>query len=1700
MTVFPDDFDSDLEIPRIDSNVSEISGDAINSLRDAVFAIQRVLGLSIQGNKPSLAERLNVSIDANGLIKKSALDDIGLISLPVTNNHIGNNAGIQEVKLDLDYTTSFLFGRVSSLSTDLDGISAGLSAQTSSFNLHILGQSNFHDGYHIKVNLGTSVGIAGLEATTIGDAVNELAQILLSGDGENVSHIDTGIPASVKHLASNIGVNSLSFENISRTANDVQSALNSIDATQGALGVSHVDSFHSNGILKNINSGTIYNSNRRVISSESGVYYTEGTGVMTIPGLSTFDGLDIEPGDILEISSPSETQDIGTYQIRAVGPLSVSGTIGNLPELGDNQIAVFHTFVESTETASNIIINVYKPASISSESAPLACVVRNNEAIVDTVSIMRPNAARVVSIGFNGSIFNSDGYSVGIRIGMDNLETRELVITDLNLERLQTNQADPVDAQSVSERINAFVSDPNLGHHFPVTAYRVGNEIAISHNMVGEDYTLEIVDGYSGNFALGLDAYGANLAGTIQAGNDNNTHSVNGTASSSISNSFDGYGRIDSDSSTFTLYTTSGDAINPLRYGLMGGSVIDVTTHPTNDTNGSYTLFSSNSTGVSLFNPEYIDAPATGTTFLIKASESHVALSDFANAEISQGVVEILIDESGNTQAHQRIIYGTNLGSGVEIIGLSRNFPVGDVTILVSLQSDYIDFNIIDDTIAGNTGKIHENFTGQFKLYHSNNLDYLVIKVVEGSVPGGLDVVTISEPLNSDECMELASVHFDGTLSITHIMDTRQFGNLSYSEARDDFIEIVSQKPVSDLRSNGVARGFDILDIPYFDSVTSMEALPVQGGIAYVNGARVAVETQKVVIQSHDSDGNILNDVRRIVAINDMGSLTSVSDELGELLTDGYSSSVTFGKLLPLYEVMIVNGGISQITDLRLFINNLDDKIELIVDETNNIVGNFRSIEGALMYASKYPSKEKLTIKIVNTVMPTRSLTVPSGVSILGDSPFGGSGKHRILNNTGSLGGEALLILEGDNRIENLSIESSLVSIQAPLISVLGGNVNIEKCSLAYGEDVTSFSSLVAIDVTNTALYDVHIINNKIDNVYTGISSTWGCENLIIQDNIITNLSGTGGVSYGIIISTLTRPVDSISIEGNTIKVPSVVQPSDIRAISVDVREDIEVLRIESNSVIHSVENAMTNGIRVTSEVAGGTGNDVDHLIVSDNYITGIRLDDNGVYGMYLDDIDNASVYRNSILNSGVSGANRSDTAMLLLGSRLNFAEVDNNTFKNGDVQRGIVYNNASGRVNITNNTLYNLGTEAQYIRGTAPWSNISNNTLTGPGKVGIRWSGARSKVANNLMNSVSASDYSFEEHAIFAQTSDIDILNNTITDMIYDGGVGSIFVSNINAASSRVKIVGNTFSGSNVAKFIDLFAGSHIVSDNKFFNLTRNTTVGTLGILLTQVSESLFNGNLFTGELSSAFHSGATSVSNLTITNNSVNVTLLSTASITFAATATNDCLIIGNRFPEGDPDDVARVNIIGATPSFSVTNDNVIGINWGMQDVLSLPAASAVPGFETESGADHAGVPHWAMKALLQYWEINRSVATDERLLYFPIASIPNGAKLNSVSVQGRTITGDTAMEARVYKRSVNAAGLTLTPISAAVTLPTASSGNDFTNSNPGSVVAVTEVGGEIVNYEENSYFVQVKQTQASPTNPTEIRVYGVTVRFTY
>lgn len=1681
MSNFPDAFDTDLEIPRVDLEVTEVTGDTVNALRDAIFAIQRTLGLSLQGEKASLADRLNVSIDSQGRIKREALDGIGLVTLPIVNSHIANNAAIQESKLDLDFTTQSLKNTLNSVEIDVSGLQSAVASVGAQFSLHIVGQSSYHDGYQIKIDAtDPSARIAGLSATTIGDAMNEFSTIFITGDGVTPPHIDTSLPATVKHIASFISVDATNFTTIDSAAENVQQALESVDSEVLGQQAGHLDGFHSDGILKEINSGDEYNPEQQKIDSKT-ISYTEGGSVVTFSGLSdTFSALRVQRGDIINI----ETElDAGSYQVLDVGPMTAAETLGDRPELSSTQLRIAHAF-SVTDTA---VASVYGAASISSENAPLACAVRQIGVPVDSVAIVNPDAARVVSLGFNGSIINdipaqADGYALGVEVGFGNGVFRSIKIPNLHYEGVSAGKANPVSALSVAERINAYVSDPDENRHFPISAARVGNEIVIAHNLVGPDYTLEILDGYTGNFALGLDEFGANVEGVVINGNSTNLYSVNGITQSTLATRFSGTSSITADSQTIILYDSQSSPVNPVSLGIVPGDIMHITGHPTPDVNGSYVLENVGTSSVTVYSAEEIPAPTNPTTFNVLFTHSNVSLEDIGGPEDDKGLMQIVVNENGQTVSHQRLAYGAapGLGTAVDIVNVSRGFPIGTFTLNISEPTatpTIRAFNVIEGSVSGTTVNIDENFEGSFNLYHPNNIDFIVVKVDSGTVSSSSTTFTVNPTLNADETLDICTVHFDGDTALTNIVDTRLFGTLSTEQIRDDFIELYSQRPVDDLRSNGVARGFDLLSMPYVDQLTDMQALPLSGGTAYVKGVRAVVESQKVIIPSYDDSNVLISNQVFIVGINEFGSIRAFEDELGEILSDGYNSSATFGSILPLYEVTVTSGIISRAVDIRRFINDIDEKIELIVDESNNVVGNFRTLEGALLYAQKFPGAEKLIVKIINSVFPARELTVPYGVSLLGEVPYGG-GTHRIVNQNDL--NTNFITLSGNNRLENIQIESDTIQMDAPLLFLSGDNISVEKCFITFTDaaSISSNSEDLGIRIGTNATDEIRIVDNRIDNVFSGIEGTFGIDNIVISGNEISNVKGTSTEASGIKLGSSARGITNAEITDNRIKIPNALS-STIRGVFVDVENTMEVVRIENNNIIHNetTQNTMTDGIRVEN-VAYSGGDKVENLFITNNLVLGVKLDDNNIAGIFVGDTECAKIDNNILRQIGNAG--NTDNAGIHIDEDVDFASITNNLIEECEVNYGI-NDSSDAQVSILNNRLYDLGDSAIYIEGSGPRSKIHGNLLTGSGATGIRWTGQKSTISSNTLNGTD-SLWSFSEYGIFVLSGDIDVVNNTITDMISASGT-RIGITTGGPGVERVKINGNTVEGQDILKLIELQGDSHMVVGNKLYNSNNDNT----DFIDIDGDDMIIADNLLQGEGDNAFVAAST-INDVTISGNTVTASVGQGINAPSAAT----CVIEGNRFPD-------VTSTVGPTATSTTTNTNLVGINRGMLDTIGITLGEGMTGYSKDSGSIYSH-PHWFLdgdrSGAFQAWLSNKDIGSPsgDRRLFLPLSKVPNGARLVSAAISGSNDGGGSLtiqVVRRAHDNQTDADGVSLSSTNAVQ-----AGGGDFDGGTT-STGLVELSSPTVVNHAAFNYYLVIKSSGAITSEPKVISARA-TIRY--
>ena len=113
---YPDKLDTSIEIPAVRDNIIEIGSDVLNSVRTAIFQIERTLGINPQGAVGNtVSDRLNKALDGNGNILKEALDRANVLSGPIVDGDVSKTAAINESKLRLNYPTQLLQDEISIL-------------------------------------------------------------------------------------------------------------------------------------------------------------------------------------------------------------------------------------------------------------------------------------------------------------------------------------------------------------------------------------------------------------------------------------------------------------------------------------------------------------------------------------------------------------------------------------------------------------------------------------------------------------------------------------------------------------------------------------------------------------------------------------------------------------------------------------------------------------------------------------------------------------------------------------------------------------------------------------------------------------------------------------------------------------------------------------------------------------------------------------------------------------------------------------------------------------------------------------------------------------------------------------------------------------------------------------------------------------------------------------------------------------------------------------------------------------------------------------------------------------------------------------------------------------------------------------------------------------------------------------------------
>lgn len=548
MSNFPNAFDTDVELPYVSDNINEVGADAINALRDAIFALQDALGLGLPGTLGSLSDRLGVSILPNGNINPSSLTSLGLITLPITNIEVSSVAAIDESKLNLTYTTSNLYNLIISLQNSIDLLN-GFNAITGiKIEPHVSGTNYNHLMSHIKVDsspqIKNKLNVL-RNNTSLLSLFSDLNTDYVSHQKSDGTTVGTIPPNNFAHNASGIAVETGNLTFIPPTQNSVQKVIDFIDSSSSFLLGSRIQTLYSNGIPR---------------SSRSSDLTNDGYGQLLVPNTPVITYLlsnnsnspvdDINDGDDIIVFAPSPSDTIFPSQFAKVKPgdiiivnydtVSFRYVIENTKKILNGSNSIYAVRISGKNLFADGYSDGYASASITrplyteEKYGVLASAIANNEttSYYDSLIVGNPRSASVLGIGFNPTQITSSNYNLYLVLYPDGNPTNKLInlpAIDISGNAGATPNAytltSVVESTNAAFRKNGYnlrfiafeyngefglmLSDPYQNASFSIISGETDNN---GNYISSTTFTNNVVDAFTLTDPLGLGPEKANLA------------------------------------------------------------------------------------------------------------------------------------------------------------------------------------------------------------------------------------------------------------------------------------------------------------------------------------------------------------------------------------------------------------------------------------------------------------------------------------------------------------------------------------------------------------------------------------------------------------------------------------------------------------------------------------------------------------------------------------------------------------------------------------------------------------------------------------------------------------------------------------------------------------------------------------------------------------------------------------------------------------------------------------------------------------------------------------------------------------------------------------------------------------------------------------------------------------------------------------
>lgn len=432
MSNFPSNFDDDTTLPFVNDNIVDIGGEAINAARDAIFNIETEIGIGASGTKESIAQRLGVALRPDGSINPSALTSLGLVTLPITNAQIINNANIPESKLKLDYKTINLFNYIKNTANDTNTALGWISITGIKVEPHILGAIYRHDLTHIDINSNPAAYFKdkyGAYRTTSNSytALNNLNDEFLDHqflDGypvtanSIVTYDGTTMSANYAHPASGIFLNTNRFAIIPDTVNDLQQFAQFLDDSGMFIYGSRIQNLYSNGISKSSRSPKLGSQTLgpSIVPLTPVITYLLNNGTDSSPRDNIDNGDDIIEFKPINTGSPF-TFDTQFSLVKPGDIIRVNYGSVEVPfVIKEKKFVAGSTYIiriagKNLMYTADGYASIDKPLFNNNKYGVLACAAANlTTSIMPSLIIGSPRNAMALGLGFNPGLLDKTHY------------------------------------------------------------------------------------------------------------------------------------------------------------------------------------------------------------------------------------------------------------------------------------------------------------------------------------------------------------------------------------------------------------------------------------------------------------------------------------------------------------------------------------------------------------------------------------------------------------------------------------------------------------------------------------------------------------------------------------------------------------------------------------------------------------------------------------------------------------------------------------------------------------------------------------------------------------------------------------------------------------------------------------------------------------------------------------------------------------------------------------------------------------------------------------------------------------------------------------------------------------------------------------------------------------------------------------------